>query len=100
MDDRVSDIHVNLEEYNTILRLESSSFRPRLPDTVMGMKLQNVCMTATGPGFRYQKLVLKFVPRHVGLKQCSSELVTVDIGDINSVKILKWYHPAYPTSIL
>ena len=95
-----NDINTNPEEHNKILRIETASFRPGLPDAIMGMKLQNVCITATGPGFRYQKLVLRFVPRHVGLKQCSSDLVNVDVSDISSIKILDWYHPSYPTSNL
>ena len=60
------------------------------------MKLQNICVTATGPGFRFQKLVFKFVPKHIGLKQCSSDAVTLDIGDISNLKIFNWYHPRYP----
>ena len=94
------DVNYNPEEFNHVLRLELSSFRPGLPDTILGMKLQNVCVTATGPGFRYQKLVFKFVPKHVGLTQCSSDSVTLDIGDVTNIKILKWYHPCYPNSIL
>ena len=95
----VGDINFNPEEWNTVLRLELSSFRPGLPDSILGMKLQSICITATGPGFRYQKLVFKFVPEHVGLKQCSSDSVTLDIGDITSIKILKWYHPSYPYTL-
>ena len=94
------DVNYNPEELNHVLRLELSSFRPGLPDTILGMKLQNVCVTATGPGFRYQKLAFKFVPKHVGLAQCSSDSVTLDIGDITNIKILQWYHPCYPNSIL
>ena len=55
-DDSVCDVNYNPEESNMVLELELSSFRPGLPDTILGMKLQSVCVTATGPGFRYQKL--------------------------------------------
>ena len=99
-DECVGDVNCNSEEFNKVLRLESSSFRPGLPDATLGMKLQSVCVTATGTGFRYQKVVLKFVPRHIGLKQCSSDAVTLDISDITNLKILKWYHPCYPSSNL
>ena len=95
-DDSVCDVNYNPEESNMVLQLELSSFRPGLPDTILGMKLQSVCVTATGPGFRYQKLSFKFVPQHVGLKQCSSDTIPIDIGDVCNIKILKWYHPCYP----
>lgn len=90
------DVNHNSQEFNKILRLELSSFRPGLPDSILGMKLQNICVTATGPGFRFQKLVFKFVPKHIGLKQCSSDAVTLDIGEISNLKIFDWYHPRYP----
>ena len=92
----VGDVNHNSQEFNKILRLELSSFRPGLPDSILGMKLQNICVTATGPGFRFQKLVFKFVPKHIGLKQCSSDAVTLDIGEISNLKIFYWYHPRYP----
>ena len=94
----VGDVNQNSEEFNKVFRLELSSFRPGLPDSILGMKLQNICVTATGPGFRFQKLVFKFVPKHIGLKQCSSDTITVDIGDITNQKILNWYHPCYPNN--
>ena len=99
-DESVGDVNYNPDEFNKVLRLELSSFRPGLPDAILGMKLQSVCVTATGPGFRYQKLVFKFVPKHIGLKQCSSDAVTLDINDITNLKILNWYHPCYPSSNL
>ena len=92
----VGDVNHNSEEFNKVLRLELSSFRPGLPDSILGLKLQNICVTATGPGFRFQKLVFKFVPKHIGLKQCSSDAVTLDIGEISNLKIFDWYHPRYP----
>ena len=94
------DIHSNAEEHTKVLRLETMSFCPGLTGAILGMKLQEVCVTATGQGFRYQKLVLKFVPMHVGLKQCSSESVIIDINDICNVKILDWYHPCYPNFVV
>jgi len=92
----VGDVNHNSEEFNKVLRLELSSFRPGLPDSILGLKLQNICVTATGPGFRFQKLVFKFVPKHIGLKQCSSDSIIIDIGDIINLKILNWYHPCNP----
>ena len=92
----VGDVNHNFEEFNKVLRLELSSFRPGLPDSLLGLKLQNICVTASGPGFRFQKLVFKFVPKHIGLKQCSSDSIILDIGDIINLKILDWYHPCYP----
>lgn len=87
------DMNFNPEEGCRLLHFHCDAFNI-LTSQIVGQKLSDVCLTMSGQGFRYQKLSLNFVPVHARTIQCS-DLNTVDVHNIISMKILNWFHPLY-----
>ena len=61
------DLNHNLEDGCSLLRIVCDDFSV-VSSNVVGQKLNDVCLTMTGVGFRYQKLTLSFVPIHSRLE--------------------------------
>ena len=58
----------------------------RVPPSISGMRLVDVCKTMTGSAFQYQRLRLNFVPSHFGFSHCDS-LQTIVVDDIVGMKV-------------
>ena len=91
--DLYDDLDFNPEDGCRLLHFHCDAFNI-LTSQIVGQKLSDVCLTMSGQGFRYQKLSLNFVPMHARSIQCS-DLNTVDVHNIISMKILNWFHPLY-----
>ncbi len=89
----LADIDHNSESECSILHITSASFC-RIPASINGLRLVDICKTMTGSAFQFNRLRLKFVPAHYRFSHCDS-LETVIINDIVGMKVYDWYHPSY-----
>ena len=76
-----SDIHIK-----SCIFLQTASYS-RVPPSIGGMRLVDVCKTMTGSAFQYQRLRLNFVPSHFGFSHCDS-LQSVVVDDIVGMKVV------------
>jgi len=92
----LDDIYHNPESDCSILHVQTASYS-RVPPSIGGMRLVDVCKTMTGSAFQYQRLRLNFVPSHFGFSHCDS-LQSVVVDDIVGMKVYQWFHPNYEMS--
>ena len=57
------DVDFNPDESCQLLMFHCDAFN-LLTSQIVAQKLNDVCLTMSGQGFRYQKLTLTFVPAH------------------------------------
>ena len=89
------DLLWNPDDGCSTLHIQSSSFS-KLPSSMVGLRLAEVCLTMSGAGFRYQRLALRLVPSHLGTASSSSDgLVTAIINDIVAMRVYEWFRPQY-----
>ncbi len=96
------DIRLSDEESKWLLVIDSESYAMVSP-TISAKKLLQLRLTATGPGYIYQKASLTFGPRHLRTDKDwtgrvvnhSCETIVADVGSVLAIKALPWYHPSY-----
>ena len=80
-----NNLEFNVQRENLSYCLQTASYS-RVPPSISGMRLVDVCKTMTGSAFQYQRLRLNFVPSHFGFSHCDS-LQSVVVDDIVGMKV-------------